>query len=261
MKYSADYFRDSIPEWKRKKDSIIGRILYREISFYISSFFANIGVSANAVSYMSMLVGIVGCALFLFHDYALSVIGAALINVWALLDDADGNMARSVKKEPFGEFADGISSYVLVAMMCTSFSIYTYFCGGVFLPPGIIWIVYIGAVASNSDTLMRLIYQKYKSNERELVDQGVLAIENDYRIDHSKAGSFRARIEAEFGLSETMTVVLLICTIFRALDILVVYYFLYYFFACLLTSIIYVRKAINIAKIHRDIDLRKSEVK
>ena len=255
IRYTAKYFRDNLPEWKKKKDSLIGRLLYRRLSFYISAFFSNRGLGANAISYFSIFIAITACGLYLFHNYYLALLGAVLMNIWALLDDADGNMARSVKKEPFGEFADAISSYVLVAFMCTSFAMYAYFCGGQIIRDGNIWIVFIGAIASTSDTLMRLIYQKYKSNEYELADQKVLTIENDYRLDHSKVGSIKSRIEAEFGLSETMTVVILLCTVFKALDLLVIYYCLYFCGSLVVSSCIFINKAIRFTNSHLDIDL------
>lgn len=51
MKFTAKYFRDNYPEWKRKKDWPPTRYFYRQISFYLSAFFANLGWSANSVSF------------------------------------------------------------------------------------------------------------------------------------------------------------------------------------------------------------------
>ena len=62
------------------------------------------------------------------------------------------------------------------------------------------WIILVGALASSSDSLMRLIYQKYKNTERNMADKGIIKLENDIRTDHSQVGSFRVRIEAELGI-------------------------------------------------------------
>ena len=43
-----------------------------------------------------------------------------------------------------------------------------------FKPQQTIIIVILGILGSTSDTLMRLIYQKYKNSENELVEQGKL---------------------------------------------------------------------------------------
>ena len=50
MKYTAKYFKDGMPEWKRKKDPILSRLFYRKAAFSVAAVAANAGISANAVS-------------------------------------------------------------------------------------------------------------------------------------------------------------------------------------------------------------------
>ena len=237
-----------MPDWKREKDPILSRIFYRRVSFGVAAIVANMGISANAVSYFSAIVGIIACACFLLTNQVFHIVGAILINVWLVLDCTDGNLARSVKSQPFGEFADGISSYILVGLMCTMMGITVSFEGGVFIGSGSQWIILIGALASSSDSLMRLIYQKYKSTERDMADKGLLKVENDVRTDYSQVGNFRVRIEAELGIGGLLPIAILIATIFNALDIIVIYCFLYYGTSCLIVTLLYVKKAIKHAK-------------
>lgn len=248
MKYNAKYFKEGMPEWKRKKDPILSRIFYRRVAFSVAAFAANRKISANTVSYFSAVIGIIACLCFLPANHGVHILGAVLINVWLILDCTDGNLARSVKSQPFGEFVDGISSYILVGLMCTMMGIAVYFEGGLFIPKGSPWIILIGALASSSDSLMRLIYQKYKNTERNLADKGVVEIENDVRTDHSQVGSFRVRIEAELGIGGLLPIAILLAAIFKALDIIVIYCFLYYGASCLLVSSIYINKAIKAAR-------------
>ena len=245
MKYTAKYFKDSMPEWKRKKDPILSRLFYRRVSFSLAAALANLNVSANTVSYFSALVGIVACACFLPSSWVCHIIGAALINLWLILDCTDGNLARSVKSQPFGEFADGISSYILVGLMCSAMGVAVFHEGGKLINPGYFWIIYIGALASSADTLMRLIYQKYKATEREMADKGIIQIEKDVRTDHSQVGNLRVRIEAELGIGGLLPIAILFASIFKFLDIIALYCFLYYGLSCLLATFIYVGKAIK----------------
>ena len=248
MKYTAKYFKDSMPEWKRKKDPILSRLFYRRVSFFTAAICANIGISANTVSYFSGVLGVIACVCFLPDIYWLHIVGAALINIWLILDCTDGNLARSVKSQPFGEFADGISSYILVGLMCTMISVSVYFDGGLFVPASCHWIILAGALASSSDSLMRLIYQKYKNTERDMADKGIVKIENDVRTDHSQVGSLRVRVEAELGIGGLLPIAILLATIFKSLDLIVIYCFFYFGLSCLAATFIYVRKAINVAK-------------
>lgn len=114
-----------------------------------------------------------------FDSKGLCICGAVLFSVWSWLDCVDGNLARSVRKQPFGEFADSMSSYILVGLMGSAMGIAAYNFGGTLLKPGNAWIILLGALASSADSLMRLIYQKYKNTEKELSEKGVLEIEND----------------------------------------------------------------------------------
>lgn len=158
MNYTPKYFKENLPEWKRKKDPILSRIFYRPVSFLFSSLFCHIGWTANMVSYFSALIAIIACVCFVFGA---PIAGAILINIWLILDCSDGNIARSVKKEHYGDFADAMSSYICVGLMfvCIGFNVYQ--TGGIIFYAESPWIILLGALAGSSDSLMRLIYQKY----------------------------------------------------------------------------------------------------
>lgn len=247
-KYTAKYFRDNIPEWKWKKETFLGGLFYRRVSFWTAAVAANHGISANTVSYASGIVAFVGCCLFLLPYKSAHVIGAIIFNIWIIMDCTDGNLARSVKKQPFGEFADGIGSYILVAFMGSMIGVASYFDGGLLFPRYCPWLILLGALGSTFDTLMRLIYQKYKANERELADSGVLEIEAETRKDHSKDRGWRMRFETELGIAGIQPFLLIWASIFDFLDIMVIFYFVYYGISCLAIYYIFVRKAIRNAK-------------
>ena len=244
-KYNAKYFKDGMPEWKKKKDPILSRIFYRPVSFWGASVCANCGISANTVSYFSAVFAIIACLLFLIDICTVKVIAAVMINLWLIMDCVDGNLARSVKSQPFGEFADGISSYILVGLMCITMSFSVYQTGGLFVDAGQAWIILIGAFASSSDTMMRLIYQKYKATAAEMVAKGIITPEIDKRTSHTEVGSFRVRVESELGIGGVLPIAILIACIFNALDVVVVYCFLYYGASCAVASTLYVKKAIK----------------
>lgn len=247
MKYSVKYFKDDFPDWKRKKDSTLTRILYRRLSFVFASFAANLGISANTISYASAVVALCACFMFLFRSTVFHIIGSVLMIVWVIMDCVDGNIARSVQKKPFGEFADSMSSYMLVGFMGTFMSIAAYFEGGLLFEKGNPWIIFIGTLASSSDTMMRLIYQKYKNTERKLADEGIIKLEEDFRSQNSDPKSIMTIIDREFGLG-IIPEIALVCSIFHKLDIVVIYCFLYYGGSFVLSTMIYVRKAVKKAK-------------
>ncbi len=237
-----------MPEWKRKKDPVLSRIFYRPVAFFFAAKMANMRISANSVSYFSAIIGIIGSFLFLIDHYYCRIGGAIFINIWLILDCVDGNLARSYKKQAFGEFADGISSYLLVGFLCTSIGFSVYQTGGVILSKGIPWVILLGAFTSSGDSLMRLIYQKYRSELVKLENANLVEKEEDVRNDHSKVTSLKVRIEAEFGIGGFLPLFILVGVIFNFLDIVLIYCFLYYFFSFLVSSLIFINKAIQTSK-------------
>lgn len=209
----------------------------------MAALFSNAGVSANTVSYISIIEGIIACALFLPSSYVCRIIGAILVNLWLVLDCTDGCIARSVKSQPFGEFADGISSYIIVALLGICMGMACYSDGGILIAPGSPWIILIGGISSTSDTLMRLIYQKYKATELEMAEKGIVQVEHDQRKDHEQVGSLRVKIEQDLGIGGILPAMILLGTIFHTLDLVLYYCILYYGGSCVVVSLNYIRKA------------------
>ena len=247
--YNAKFFMENTPEWKRKKDSFLLKHFYRPISFYLSAILSNIGINANTVSYISAIVAIIGSICFVFGIKWLAIVGAVIINIWLLMDCIDGNIARCVKKQPFGEFADAISSYILVALMPLCLSIYNFKNGGLLFPSGDYLILIIGSIAAQSDTLMRLVFQKYRNCEVELINNGIISKTDGKSRKEEDSSSLIVRIEMELGLAGVLPLIIMICTIFGKLDIVVIYCFIYYFGSCFLSILKYVYKAIKFSKI------------
>lgn len=243
MKYTASYFKNDMPAWKRRKDPILSRLIYRPLSFQFAAVASKLNLSGNDVSYISCLVGIGAVFLFLEGSWYSGIAAALLVNLWLILDCTDGNLARSKKQLPFGDFADGISSYILVGLLFPVIALRVYFHGGVLFSSLNPWIILCGAWASSSDTLMRLVYQKYKNTERNLAEKGKVKISSDVRQDHERVGDIRVRLEAELGIGGILPALILIGTIAQALDLVVLYGLIYYGGSMLFATLLYIRKA------------------
>ena len=246
--YTGRELWKDMPEWKRKKDCALARIFYRPISFYISAWCANRNISANTVSYFSIVFAILGCLCFIIPGYYWHLAGAILFNIWYLSDCVDGNIARSIKKQPFGAFADATSSYILVGFMGSAIGYAVYNDGGLFVEPGCVLFILLGSLGTTSDTMMRLIYQKYKNSERELQDKGILKVEYDKRTDENETSSLLVRLEEWLGIGGHLALFILIAAIFNMLDLIILYCFAYYGGAFVVMTFKYCRKAIKLAK-------------
>ena len=227
MKYTAQHFRDGLPAWKRRKDTLLTKLIFRELSFYVSAFCANLGISANSVSVFSSFVAIISCAMFLFGHYALNIIGTVIIFFWYLLDCVDGNLARSVRPQPFGEFVDAESCYILGGLLGVCLGVSVYQTGGFWGFQGSPWIIFFGALASICDILVRLIYQKYQNVAKDLSKKKIIPPQREKRTEHEYSGSLRVWLEQEPGIGGILPLFILIAAIFNALDLIIFYMLLY----------------------------------
>lgn len=250
--YTGRQLWDDMPEWKKKKDCAIARYFFRPISYYVAAWCANRGISANTVSYCSVFFAIAGCLCFALSGPFWHLAGAILFNIWYLLDCVDGNIARSIKKQPFGDFADAVSSYILVGFMGAAMGYAVYMDGGFFVKPGYALFILIGGWATTADTMMRLIYQKFKNSERILQDKGVLEVKYDKRADANATTSWLVRLEEWFGIGGYLSFVILLATIFNALDVIIIYCFIYYGGSFVIMTVKYCKKAICLAKENQD---------
>ncbi len=78
----------------------------RPISFYLTIPFLYLNVSANKVTLLFMITGIVGSLLLAIGDYRTFILGAVLIELAIILDCVDGNIARIRGKSILGNTLD-----------------------------------------------------------------------------------------------------------------------------------------------------------
>lgn len=163
MKVSVDQIRSSYrPAEKAEDDSLwLVRHVVRPISFYLSWIFVRLDMSANAVTTLSLVIGLIGCYLLALGPGP-DLVGCMLLLVWLVLDHVDGNLARFYRTQSkFGDFLDTTSCYTLLA----AFPL----CAGIGAHIGTgqdtlsIWPVVVGGIASILNLLPRLYFQKMKN--------------------------------------------------------------------------------------------------
>ena len=244
MKYTIKFFRENLPQWKREKDPIVVRFFFRPLSFFSSAFFATIGMSANDVTIISIVIALCADLLFFFAgtNRTLGIIGAVMIAVWLLLDCTDGNMARCIRKQPYGEFLDALGSYVLVAFMGAGLGKYVYNNGGLLFKNGNVLAIIIGFGSSVFDLLMRLTNQKFVATEMEL---GKDSFENHVDENESLFSKIKERIQLEFGVGGILVPIIIICTIINSLDLVIFYLLMYDGLSCLVIVTLYILKAMK----------------
>ena len=224
---------------KRKESSIWARVFSRPISFVLTYFFINIGLSANAMSVVSIIEELIGFALILIGGKCLPW-GVALYVFWHILDCCDGNIARIKKSSSYaGEYFDAVSGYFAPAFIYITVGVAAYRTT-IVSEKYAYWFIVLGAVASISDVLGRLVYQKYLVTEYRL---NLIATKGN--IDEQRASGVRHILDVimkNLAHASLFMPLLILACIFNRYDVLIALYGLYCFVLMLFEVSYFVNK-------------------
>ncbi len=171
MTYSMSDIYNSLTSEKRKADGSMTAFVFRPISYPVSWLFLRLGVSPNGVTYVSMLFCVIAFILTLFPVVVFHWLAIAFFFVFAVLDCADGNMARTIgKKTVYGGFVDAMGGYLAYSTQLFSVGLSCYLLAddsfmGVALPWDTATWVLLGGFAACGNSLMRLFFQAMKNAE------------------------------------------------------------------------------------------------
>lgn len=241
MKYSLKFIIESLPVKKNSNSSWWVKLWVRKVSFLFTYIFINMGFSPNGVSVLSILFVLASCICYSISTPVSILTGVILINFWLVLDCVDGNIARCRKTRTYyGEFVDDIGGYYTVAFIYISLGLCAYNTGGVLLDVANKWILVAGGVACICDILARLInkdYENFSCNRPDYIKQTYLT------EDKNSLSYYRRRIGKELGVSGAFMPMTILCAIFNAYDIMVLFYLFFNGFALFSTSVLYIYKA------------------
>ena len=233
QKLTLNKIRLSYARVKRDQDREDLWIYYviRKISFYPTWLFLKIGISANQATFISIIVGVIGCSFLAFGNYGTRITGALLVNFWIVLDCVDGNIARY--KETlgnYGEFIDALSGYFLNAILFLSAGIAAFshpelsfkFINQIFtgnLDRSI--LIISGAWASLVIILSRLIFHKFMN-----IFSQAQSVKFTPGMESGKGFSYILYLVVHniVSLSGFLTPILLLAVIFRLLSMFVLLY-------------------------------------
>lgn len=92
---------------KSSADGTVDRIFNRPCGRPLSKLLVGTPVSPNAVSIVSILIGLVAAGFFAAGNYTAAVIGALFFQLSAIVDCVDGDIARvALKESPLGKWLD-----------------------------------------------------------------------------------------------------------------------------------------------------------
>ena len=221
---SYSEFKAALPAKKKASDATWTRFVMRPISLPLAWVLYRAGLSGNGASLAGLVAAVLGCALLIHPNLVVALCGVALLNLSALLDCVDGNIARAKRETgPDGEWIDAILAYTVYAFMPIALAIHA----ALLVPKFAILLMALGAVASSTNIFVRLTYQKFITTHPES------------RNDDPDIGGIGKRIDNEIGLGGLMMPGLIIVV---ALQVEIFYLAFYAaMFSCVTAMVVFKR--------------------
>lgn len=106
---------------KANKETVWEHYFARKIAFLITSIFLKLKISANQISILAIITGIIAAILIMVGDFWVVLLGAILMQIWLILDKTDGIIARYRKTtSKFGEFLEEFSGAIIATLFFSS---------------------------------------------------------------------------------------------------------------------------------------------
>ena len=224
-------FKDLLGKSKRNSDPLFCRYFLRPLSFPIGWIFYSLGIRANSISLISIVVTVIACLLIIFGENQEITLASFLMIFVALLDCVDGNVARARGETgPAGEWMDALSGYTVYALLPISLGI------GIQIESQSddlvgIWII-VGSITVISNLYSRLLYQKYMNSFSEMTTK------DEFKGDKS----LFAIVSSEIGLVGWMMPTLLFASFVNKVHLYMLFYSFMYVVSALVVALVLVRK-------------------
>ncbi|RMF95987.1 MAG: CDP-alcohol phosphatidyltransferase family protein [Candidatus Schekmanbacteria bacterium] len=113
MYFTAKYIRENCQK-KKEDEQFYAWLIMRRISPYVSSLLLRTSISANTVTLVGMILGVIGGILYVYPSMITAIAGSLSIQIWYLSDCVDGEIARCRNEfSDEGIFLDAISHHIV----------------------------------------------------------------------------------------------------------------------------------------------------
>jgi len=226
---------------KHKKEVLYFRIV-RIFSIYFTKLFLMLRISANAVSFLSVFVGLIAIGLFATGDYWMVLAGAIVLQLANTFDCCDGEIARYTKKTNVrGLIAEYALHFSVQPLM------FVFLAYGSFRNLGEIYLLLLGFSSAICVILQEIImmmipfiyiYFKRVKNESALESCRKSTEKTETKEKLGRLSLFIHRIYDFFGFIyrySTISAVVVIAAIFDFVDIMIIFYGLTYPFVIMIS--------------------------
>lgn len=244
----------------------ISRFIFRPLGFLLTWLSIRIGLTSEAVSWISGAVGLAGCYCLVSGNAELFSIGIGVLLLFNLLDCVDGSIARTMKTEnPYGRYLDSLCGGIIDLIFWGIIGVAAFrhpnltFWQDPFGYGPLFWLV-LGFTTSHLNmfhgyierTFDELLRKHWEQSHRLGNEISVTAFRAD-RIDTST--NFHTKnilriINNNLRVRETHYILIVITYLVKAIDIPILLYFFYYLSQSVVLLIVYSHRG-RIAKMQQ----------
>lgn len=142
----------------RDVEEVIDRAFYRPVGYTIARLSRSLSLTPNAVTVLSIIVGMVAGHLFYYSDLATNVAGMILLVTAEAMDSADGQLARMTNtRSRFGRILDGFGGNLIFI------SIYLHLCLRIVHEGGPLWIFLVAVACGASHSFQCAMADYYRN--------------------------------------------------------------------------------------------------
>lgn len=251
--------------WKRNYEKYLplSRFVFRPAGFLLTWISIRLGLSTEAVAWLSGIVGIIGCALLVFGSERLLPVGLGLLLFFNLLDCVDGSIARTTKTEnPYGRFLDSICGGIVDFVFWAIIGIAAYQHPRYLIWPNplyldkLFWIamggiicflsIWLNYLEQTFDKLLRPYWDKIQANTINESTRNQQYFHKSYGYKTKNIINTVRIINNNLRVRESHYFLILIAFCLDIIDILLFFYLSYYLFHTVTSMIIYFIRGVKI---------------
>jgi hypothetical protein len=249
-------------KWEYERYMPLSRFVYRPLGFLLTWLAIRVGLTTEAVSWLSGIVGI--CGLFCLMGESMEAIwfGIGLLLFFNLMDCVDGSIARTMKTEnPYGKFLDSVLGDLVNFAFFGTIGIMVYrhpYVLSLHLPHSIepVWLAAIGGLTAFCYVMLNHVEQLFEHQIWHTESRTA----RDYVLDRDshfkQSTTFYSQemrepiwktvlrlVDRNIRVRETQYLFLIIAVLTRAIGIFLLAYFFYFLFHTVASIIMYSRRA------------------
>ena len=247
--------------WKRDYERYLpaSRYVFRPVGFFFTWISIRAGLSSEVVSWLSGLVGLIGCLFLLSTHNPMLPVGIGLLLLFNLLDCVDGSMARVMNTQnPYGRFLDSLMGFIDMAFWAV-IGIMAYHHQKLLCFPdpigygSVFWLtvggltcyfsIMVGYIERIFDELVRDDWDQIKSNtdkDSESIDKSEITTNTPHeKTLPSGIRGIIQTINTNLRVRETHYFLLVLAYIIRTVDLFLILFLIYYLLHTLSLVIIY----------------------